>query len=359
MKTVASLLLIAFLIVLIPSVGLAQFKPGSGELKGYMIGEYYYIIDHHTGNFKDVEDGIKGRSGFWFRRIYFTYNNTLSDTVKMRLRMEMASTSNLLSSSTLVPFVKDAYLSWKFAGSTSLVAGIQSPPSFAQVEDIWGYRSLEKTPLDLYKWTSSRDFGISIKGGDTALYQVMFANGSSNKSEADNGKKLYGSLGYSSGGFFVEGMAQYEKAKLSGNDDIIAQGFAAYQGDWGRVGAQYSYRDYKDNDKDKSYKYSLVSIFAVFKAGEKIELIARWDGTMGDGWEESWKGSGVSYVPFADYHKFNFFIGAISWQAHKNVWIIPNVKFTTYSENDSLPSIGDYEKPGNDVYANITLWFKF
>lgn len=359
MKTVASLLLIAFLIMSFPTLGLAQFKPGSGELKGYMMGEYYYIMDHHSGDFKDVVDGIKGRSGFWFRRIYLTYNNTLSDTVKMRLRMEMASTSNLLSSSTLVPFVKDAYLSWKFAGSSSLLAGIQSPPSFAQVEDIWGYRSLEKTPLDLYKWTSSRDFGISIRGGETALYHLMFANGSSNKSEADNGKKIYGSLGYSSGGFFIEGMAQYEKAKLSGDDDIIAQGFAAYSGDWGRVGAQYSFRDYKKASEDKSYKYSLISVFVVFKASEKVELIGRWDGTMGDGWEESFGGSGIAYVPFAENHKFNFFIGAVSWQAHKNVWIIPNIKFTTYSESSLQKDINIYEKPGNDMYANMTLWFKF
>jgi hypothetical protein len=345
--------------VLIPSVGQAQFKPGSGELKGYMIGEYYYIANHHTGNFKENDDGIQGRHGFWFRRIYLTYNNKLSDTVKMRLRMEMASTSNLLSSSTLVPFVKDAYLSWKFAGSSSLVAGIQSPPSFAQVEDIWGYRSLEKTPLDLYKWTSSRDFGISVKGGETALYQLMLANGSSNKSEADNGKKVYGALGYTSGGFFVEAMAQYEKARLSGNDDIIAQGFAAFQGDWGRIGAQYSYRDLKDAAKDKKYKYSLVSVFAVFKASEKIDLIARWDGTMGDGWQESFSGSKVSYIPFANNHKFNFYIGAISWQAHKNVWLIPNVKFTAYTENSMLKNINIYEKPKNDMYLNLTLWFKF
>ena len=58
-------------------------------------------------------------------------------------------------------------------------------------------------------------------------------------------------------------------------------------------------------------------------------------------------------------YKFNFFIGAVSWQAHKNVWIIPNIKFTTYSENSNMKDISIYEKPGNDVYAYMTLWFKF
>ena len=357
MKRRTSLLLLAFLFGLIPSISLAQFKPGSGEIKGYMVGEYYYNVDHHTGHLTTA--AFKGRHGFWFRRIYFTYNNTLSDTVKMRLRLEMNSTSDIFSASTLVPYVKDAYLSWKFAGSASLIAGIQSPPSFNEVEAFWGNRPLEKTPLDLYKWTSSRDFGISLKGGKTAVYHVMYANGSSNKSEDNNGKKLFGSLGYKSGGIFVEGMAQFERAKSSGDDDIILQGFGGYQGDWGRVGLQYAYRDYKNNSKDENYKYNVASFFAIFKASEKVELIGRWDYNFGDGYKSSFKGSGIAYIPFANNHEFNFFLAAVSWQAHKNVWLIPNIKFASYSENDMLKSEGNYEKPGNDLYAYMTLYFKF
>ena len=58
-------------------------------------------------------------------------------------------------------------------------------------------------------------------------------------------------------------------------------------------------------------------------------------------------------------HEFDFVMAALSWEAHKNVWIIPNLKFAVYSENDLLKDAPDYEKPGNDVYTNLTLWFKF
>jgi hypothetical protein len=357
MKSVTTLFLIAFFIVLIPTAGLAQFKPGSGEIKGYMVGEYYYNLDHHTGIRDD--GGIKGSHGFWFRRIYFTYDNTLSDSIKMRLRLEMNSTSDLFSADTLIPYVKDAYLSWKFAGSANLTAGIQSPPSFNQVEEFWGYRPLEKTPLDLYRWTSSRDFGVSVKGGKNTVYHVMYANGSSNKSEDNNGKKLFGSLGYKSDGVFVEGMAQYERAKSSGDDDLILQAFGGYQGDWGRVGLQYAYRDYKNNSNDEKYKYNVASIFVIFKASEKIELIGRWDNNFGDGYKTSFSGNKVAYIPFANNHEFNWFLAAISWEAHKNVWIIPNIKYTSYSTNDELEASPAYEKPGNDLYAYLTLYFKF
>jgi hypothetical protein len=357
MKTVTTLFLIACFIALIPAASLAEFKPGSGEIKGYMVSEYYFNLDHHTGSMDD--GGIKGRHGFWFRRIYFTYNNKLSDAVKMRLRLEMNSTSDLFSSSSLVPYVKDAYLSWKFAGSSSLIVGIQSPPSFSQLEDFWGYRPLEKTPLDLYKWTSSRDFGISLKGGKTAVYHVMYANGSSNKSEDNNGKKIFGSLGYKSGGIFVEGMAQYERAKSNGDDDIILQAFGGYKGEWGRVGLQYAYRDYKNNSNDTNYKYNIASLFVIFKPSEKVDLIGRWDYNFGDGYKSSFSGEKIGYIPFAKNHEFNWILIAVSWQAHKNVWLIPNIKFASYSKNDLLEASPTYTKPGNDVYAYLTLYFKF
>ena len=66
-------------------------------------------------------------------------------------------------------------------------------------------------------------------------------------------------------------------------------------------------------------------------------------------------GNKISYVPFADDPgaPFNLVIGAISWQAAKNVWLIPNVKYVFYGE----PSVG--VKPVENVYANMTVFFKF
>jgi hypothetical protein len=349
MKKVSVILSAAMIFSLVPAVASAQFKPDSGEIKGYMIGEYYYNIDHHTGSSDD--GGFKGRHGFWFRRIYFTYNNKLSDTVKMRLRLEMNSNGKF-ESSTLGPVVKDAYLSFSMGGGASLVAGIQGPPSFSQVEDVWGYRSLEKTPLDLQKWTSSRDFGISLKGGETVTYHFMLGQGSSNKGEDNNGKKLFGAVGYNTGGFFGEVMAQFESD--DGAEDFIGQVFGSYSGDWGRFGAHYSMRSYKSDGADDSLGATILSAFAVIKAGDKAEVIARYDKNFGDWYEQKFKGSGISYVPFANYHSNSFFIGAVSYQVHKNVWLIPNIKYTIYDENDLFE-----ETPGNDVYGNLTLWFKF
>ena len=115
-------LLIALTISVLPDLAYSE-----DEIKGYMIGEYYYVVKHNN-------EDREGWNGFWLRRIYFTYNNKLSDTVKMRLRYEMASPGDF-SSALLLGFVKDAYISFKL-GQTNLTAGIQSPPSFKNIEDI-------------------------------------------------------------------------------------------------------------------------------------------------------------------------------------------------------------------------------
>lgn len=355
MKKWSFVLIVTCAIALIPSSGLAQFKPETGSIDGYMAAEYYTLFNHHTGSID--EGGFEGRHGFWFRRIYFTYNNKLSDSIKMRLRLEMNSPGDFASSSTLDPYVKDAYLNFSLGGGVNLIAGIQGPPSFEQEESYWGWRPLEKTPLDLYKWTSSRDFGIALKGGENVLYHLMFANGSSNKSETNNGKKVFGSLGYKTGGFFVEAMAQYERAKTA-DDDLILKGFSAYKGDWGRIGVMYAYRDYKAEDKN-SLAYNIFSVFAVVKAGEKAELIGRYDMNFGEGYRQKFGGSGIAYVPFADNHEFSFIIGALSYQVVKNVWLIPNIKYAFYKENSDLKDTSGYEKPGNDFYGYFTLYFKF
>jgi hypothetical protein len=356
MKKWSLILIVACAIALVPSSGLAQFKPETGSIDGYMVAEYYYVFSHHTGSVDD--GGLQGRDGFWFRRIYFTYNNKLADSIKMRLRLEMNSPGDFISSSTLDPYVKDAYLSFSLGGGANLVAGIQGPPSFEQEESYWGWRPLEKTPLDLYKWTSSRDFGISLKGGKDLLYHVMFANGSSNKAETNRGKKVFGSLGYKSGAVFVEAMAQYERAK-EGDDDLIFKGFGAYTGDWGRIGVMYAHRDYKKEGSDEGLPYNIFSVFAVIDAGDKLELIGRYDMNFGKGYRENFNGGGIAYVPFADKHEFSFIIGALSYQIVKNVWLMPNIKYAFYKENGDLKDTVGYEKPGNDFYGYFTLYFKF
>lgn len=71
--------------------------------------------------------------------------------------------------------------------------------------------------------------------------------------------------------------------------------------------------------------------------------------------ESNFKGTGIDYIPFANNPgaPFNLIIAGISWNAARNVWLIPNIKYVFYGDPD------EGEKPSEDVYANFTVWFKF
>jgi hypothetical protein len=357
MKKWNTLLLIALSIALLPHLAQSQVK-----IKGYMIGEYYYVLSHNSGNIDD--GGVEGRHGFWFRRIYFTADSQLADNIKVRLRFEMNSPGKLPfdSSATLSAVVKDAYLSYK-TGGQEVLFGIVSTPTFGHnIEDIWGYRSLEKTPLDLMKLASSRDFGIGLKGhldeGKAVNYYFLFGNGASNKGETDQGKRIYGSLAFKpANGLTLEVYGDYEHAAQE-KRYYLYQGFGAYQGDWGRVGLLYARRHFKqkvEDGDDLKNNYDIVSAFGVFKAAKDVDLIARYDRMFGDGFESNFKGTGIDYIPFTNNPgaPFNLIIAGISWNAAKNVWLIPNIKYVFYGDPD------EGEKPSEDVYANFTVWFKF
>lgn len=340
MRRLSVLLWVVLVTTMLPTLLQSQ-----GTFKGYMVSEYYNVPKHH-------DDSIEGRHGFWFRRIYITYDNKLADNLKMRLRFELNSPGEYLESRLLTPYVKDAWLNYNLGGvGHELIAGIQPSPTFSNIMDIWGYRALEKPPSDLYRFASTRDLGVALKGnlnsGKTISYHVMYGNGSANKAEVNRGKIIYTQLGFRPAkGLYIELYADYE----TGNDDkrdYMLQGFASYAKDWGRIGIQYAGLYLKSDGSKETLE--LFSIFSVLKVSEKVECILRYD-KMFDANPEA---GSIAYLRFSPDAPSNLMIGALSWQAAKNVWIIPNIKYVFYS----MPDEGD--KPGDDLYLNMTLWFKF
>ncbi|HUU52733.1 MAG TPA: hypothetical protein VMW39_03685 [bacterium] len=96
------------------------------------------------------------------RRVYFTYEHKLSSSFDVRFRLEGNSAGDFKSKTKIEPYIKDLYLEYKL-NETSFFFGLAGTPTWDQLEKYWGYRSVEKTPIDLYKMGSPRDFGIAVK----------------------------------------------------------------------------------------------------------------------------------------------------------------------------------------------------
>ena len=327
--------------VLILVFGMMSFAT-EGKLSGYVFGDSYFISSNHNAD-------IEGRNGLWLRRAYLGYDTKFSDNWSSRLRLEMATADGLNGNAGKAePVVKDAYLTYK-KGDHKIVFGISGTPTWGLLEKHWGYRSVEKTPQDLQKWGSSRDFGIAFKGkfSSKVKYHFMFGNGNSNKSENNDGKKFMFSLDFKptksmdieiSGDWNDKGSSTWTTTQI----------FIGHKTKDMRFGLMYSNqeRDYDDGD---TVDLSMASLYFVKTVNKKWNMFARVDRMF----DANPDGHKISYLPFDNTAKSTFFVLGADYKALKNIHFMPNVEYVKYDENlDGLT-------PDSDLVIRITFYYKF
>ncbi len=341
-----------------------------GKFSGHMFGDYYYNIqrDSSFGSLANAatEGGPKSYQAFQFRRIYFTYDNDISEKFTSRFRLEADQVARTSDSKTSV-FVKDAYLRWKwiFTGS-DLFFGIHPTPAFDVSEAAWGYRSLEKTIMDLRGVVSSRDLGVALKGKfDDAgkfNYWVMVANNSGNRAETDKYKRyyllfhvkpvenlqftVYGD--YADRGNVTDPYSTSTPKQSVSNGTLTAGAFVGY-GEKGRfnVGVE-GFLQSRQNGFNNAAARSLkdlngigVSVFGSVSVQSDLDIVARYD----------------YYDPNTDSNvkgdARNFILGGVAWKPDKNVSIMPNLQVETYESAPNGRSIDP------SVTGRLTFFYVF
>jgi hypothetical protein len=319
-----------------------KFTP-TNKVGGYVIADAYWIAGNHN-------ESIKDQHGFWFRRIYLTFDQSISSDFSARVRFEMSQPGNFPEKGEkMSPVVKDAYLKWKL-GKTQAIFGLSSTPTWGIVEKTWGYRSVEKTPLDLQKLGSSRDLGLAIKGQFDAKglvkYHVMYGNGSSNKSETDKGKSWLASLSlYPTKEIVVEIYGDYRNVP-DNNDIYTAQLFAAYKTKGFRAGIQFAHQTHKNSEYLST---EVASIFAAAKLSNNWSTFARIDKMF----DANPSGHKVSYIPFDPTTKSTFIVAGLDYSLVKNVSILPNIEVVIYDKNKNAL------QPKTDVIPRMSFYYKF
>ena len=316
----------------------------SGKFSGLTFGDYYYVVKNH-------DKSIKDQHGFWFRRIYFTYDYTVDEDWSARFRLEMRNAGDFKSNSPITPVIKDAWLRYKFLNQ-SVYLGITGTPTFALIEDTWGYRSVEKVPVDLYKMGSSKDFGIALKGKIDQKgifnYHAMYSNGNGIKHEIDKGKA--GMLAFSvqlKNGLIFEAYGDYAD-QPNHTDTYILQGFIAYKAEKFRIGVQYTNQWIHQTNADKR-DLRILSGFVTSDISNCFSLLLRGDRSF----DVNPKADGIDFIPFDPTAKFTLIIFGIDFHPVKNVKIIPNIEFAKYDKN----SVGI--TPDDDLFARITYFWSF
>ncbi len=314
------------------------------RISGLAFGDAYWMANNHDPTFE-------GQNGFWLRRAYLTFDHDLRDDLALRLRFEVNSPGDFSTPGKLEPFIKDLYARFTVSKQQFYV-GISSSPTWDVVEKVWGYRAVEKTPLDLFKFGSSRDFGIALKGrfdpGGIVRYHLQLGNGAGTKAETNQGKKAAMALGfYPVRGLVVQFYGDYED-RDGQTDRVTGQAFVAYQTDRARAGVQVA-RQHRELAEGGSVNLDIASAFAVVRVHERAALLARYDRTF----DPMSDASKVAYLPMDGRSKCNLAIFGVDLTVAPQFHVIPNLEAVVY---DTLETA---ERPDADVMVRTTFYVTF
>ena len=352
--------------LLVPGTLMSQ-----GKFSGYMFGDFYYNIAR-DGTFgalvntasSGAASGTTAMQAFQFRRIYFTYDNDISEKFTSRFRLEVDQAA-LTSNGKIGAFVKDAYLRWKTVfGTNDLLFGIQPTPAFEISEAAWGYRSLEKTIMDLRGIVASRDFGVSLKGKITENgmfnYWAMFANGAGTSSvEGDKYKRYYAHVQYKATPNIqatinvdyadrVDVADPYRPGTRVGNGMTTISGFAGYSEGAISVNVegymQSTSNGYNDGTALATKTGFGFSLFGTYTLQLDIALVGRYDY-----FDPNIDTKVAAYGDIRHYIILGF-----SWKPDKNVSIMPNLLYEAY-ENAAVSNA----PVDASLTARVTLFYVF
>lgn len=336
------------LIILMTIINVNAQDEKLGKISGLMFGDYFTVPANH-------DSSRVGANGFWFRRIYLTYEKDIQEKFSIRVRMEMGSAGDFgTRATTLVPFVKDAYFKWKINDNHQMTVGISEPPTLRVIEKAWGHRFLEKTPLDLNRWAPSRETGVSVRGNviksGKVKYNVMLANGNGNKSEINKGKKAMASLGFHpTDNLTFEIYGDYNDNQGE-SDWMTYQVYGGYTNGKISTGLMYAHqsRRYEDNIKP-DVDLGIVSAFFVNHFNEKLALVLRADRNL----EPNPDGERISYLPMSNEASNTLYIAGLDIKPTKNLTLTPNIEYINYDEAESGVT------PDSDLFLRMTFFFKF
>lgn len=303
------------------AIGTGRTSAQETSIGGLFFGDYYGVLSHH-------DTAVDGAHGFWARRMYLTINSKFNSKWDARVRFEAATPGDFSTSTTMQPFLKDLWVRWR-RGNHRIVIGLSSSPTWNLIESQWGYRAVEKTPLDIFKMGSSRDFGIAFQGSldesQKVRYHIMFGNGSSTKAETNKGKKVMGALQfYPTDNLILEAYADRED-RASDEDRTTYTATAIARGERGRLGLLAA-RQVRRVPGEVEVKLDVFSVFAVLKANERVNLLARWD-RMASPIPD---GAKISYFRMDPTSQGNFFLAGVDIQLDDHVHLIPNLEFVSY-----------------------------
>ncbi|GAB4168756.1 MAG: hypothetical protein Kow00108_02010 [Calditrichia bacterium] len=315
---------------------IAVFALFSGSLlaeNGEISGKVYYDYSW------DLSENADNANAFEMHRVYFTYKKKLADNLKFNMTTDVGREGN---TGKFDAYLKYAYVDYK-TNYGNVIIGLQSMNVFKIQEYNWGYRFIEKSAMDLNKWSSSADLGLGYKNKlaeKVTLWAVVSNGAGYKKIESDKYKKysvnlnygeskIAGKDGYNAG--VVVAYEPYEFATDTTENQTLFGVYGGYSKSAFRVGAEFDM--FKDSGLDQTMQ--IISAYGTYKLTDKTELLARVD----------------LVDPNTDVDKdgHTYIIGGVNIKPAKGLYVAPNIRYVTY-QADGMD---------NDVVLKLNFQIKF
>ena len=322
-------------------------------------------FEYHTG---DVDE-IYETHGFKLSRVYLTYKKAVSDQLSFKFQVDVGKLDDIsvhdpllgwVSSSNddrWTVFLKKAQLDWKLKKDMKLSMGMIGLNMLNVQEKTWGHRFVEKSALDLAKWSATADLGIGISKQFTEDFSasLLLTNGEGYKeSDNDNYEKislqlLYGegrldkNDGYNFGVVYstLDEDQNSDATVTEENTDTVFGAFGGWAGNGLRIGFEYHTSDHDNFDSASSYTGSLSSVYLTYAINDNLSVIARTDDR---------NPNDDSSVVTDDASTEIF---GLIWTPVEGLSVCPNVTKTTRWSPFNPNSVGD------DSVSDVALNFQF
>jgi len=352
-----------------------EFKP-SGKVWGYAFGDFLYKAHTNSFNMSNTQYGStpKDFTSLEFRRIYLGYDYDISEHFSTQLLLAYEGATFTTDGNRSV-YIKAANLRWKnIFHNSDLVIGAMSTPTYSTTsEPVWGYRSLEKTIMDMRKIGGSADVGISLQGklndkGDYG-YNFMISNGSGAKPEADKFKKFYGDVyaKFADQKIIVDLGADNEwtQTRPYQKNKTTYKAFLAYQTKQFTIGAEVFQQVQKNNTvfteaapstvKDTvNALASGISIFARGPISKKLGYVVRYDFYNPD---SKFNENNIYGGSYTGVFTESLILAGLDYTPVKNVHLIPNIWYDVYKNRNS--AVNALPDKSSDLAIRLTVHYIF
>ena len=259
----------------------------------------------------------EGKSAFNFGRQYFSYTGDASDNIKFNIVFDVWRTEE---DTRLVTFLKKAQIDYNTSyGKVSM--GLIGTNTYGVQEKNWGYRFIEKSAIDLWKFSSTTDLGIGISKSvlDNLNMSLQITNGEGyKKPQGDKYHKIsfnatYGERKLNKNEGYNAGVV-YSTESTDNDPTNIISIFGGFSGMGLRLGAEYDMLTKADN-----YESNIISIGTNYSVRDNIDVYVRYDM-----WDDNIKNikNGKNYL-----------IAGILLNCDNGLSIAPNMRLTSYEES--------------------------